>query len=280
MVMLRDERSLSPTPPSPPDVACFSKRQKIRRPAVLPSRFWDNLSEKHLMRNALRELDRRNAKALYKPTRRHNRFARRESAKTERPESIDRFLGKCSPTRLDRSGIGRRKRASHSPLKKSNTATTKSTGPYDRDFQQHLIDHNILPHRETLRQRRPSPSLLSDDKFDAFQQAEEHATKESQITVDVIPTIEGDIEDRKCIGRQVPFTNLDYLTNKVQVHRKCASIRGRRGCSFRRMGCRFWRPFCEAPAASLAPPHRHGSEMPHNAGRQQADRQPTMPLVG
>ncbi|KAH7116617.1 hypothetical protein B0J13DRAFT_653126 [Dactylonectria estremocensis] len=47
-----------------------------------------------------------------------------------------------------KSSLGRRKRGSQSPSKSgtiANTTTTKSTGPYDRAFPQHLIDHSVFP---------------------------------------------------------------------------------------------------------------------------------------
>jgi hypothetical protein len=54
------------------------------------------------------------------------------------------------------SSLGRKKRGSQSPTKRGsdspskgsatpNTTSTRSMGPYDRAFQQHLIDHKILP---------------------------------------------------------------------------------------------------------------------------------------
>ena len=54
------------------------------------------------------------------------------------------------------SSLGRQKRGSQSPTKRGsespskssatlNTTSTRSTGPYDQAFQQHLIDHKILP---------------------------------------------------------------------------------------------------------------------------------------
>jgi hypothetical protein len=73
--------------------------------------------------------------------------------------------------------------------------------------------------REILKQRRRSlsPSLFTEDKFEAFQDADAHASKESQIVADVIPTIEGNVYDRRCVGRQIPFTGLDQLTDGTLV---------------------------------------------------------------
>ncbi len=136
------------------------------------------------------------------------------------------------------SSLGRRKRGSASPSKRSqstpNTTTTKSTGPYDRAFQQHLIDFGIFPDgyeypdgrvpsepdnideiRAALAQPRPSlsPSRFSNEEFRKFKRADTHASKERQVTTSVIPIIEGDIGDTKCVAGEVPFTNLDHLTD-------------------------------------------------------------------
>ncbi|KND89136.1 hypothetical protein TOPH_06230 [Tolypocladium ophioglossoides CBS 100239] len=105
------------------------------------------------------------------------------------------------------SSLGRRKRGSQSPVKRdsSNTTTTRSTGPYDRAFQQHLIDHHIYPNRykyhngrtpprpanldeirEFLSRSRQSlsPSQFSDERFESFQQADELAAKETDVMLD------------------------------------------------------------------------------------------------
>ncbi|KAI0388256.1 hypothetical protein F5Y17DRAFT_249026 [Xylariaceae sp. FL0594] len=136
------------------------------------------------------------------------------------------------------SSLGRRKRSSASPSKKSTltpqTTSTKSTGPYDRAFQQHLIDHGIYPDGYeypdgktppqpdnldgilyALAQPRPSlsPSRFSDGDFRQFKRADTHASKEWQVTSTVIPIIEGDVRDTKCVSGQIPFTNLDHLTD-------------------------------------------------------------------
>ncbi|KAK2595191.1 hypothetical protein QQS21_007096 [Conoideocrella luteorostrata] len=130
-----------------------------------------------------------------------------------------------------------RKRGSQSPVKTNgttNTGTTKSTGPYDTNFQQHLINHGIYPPRyaypdgsrppqpdnmdeikQALARPRPSlsPSQFSDGKFDSFQDADTNAAKEPQVMSRVIPIIEGKIQDSKCTAGQIPFNNLNHLTD-------------------------------------------------------------------
>ncbi|KAK4066196.1 hypothetical protein Purlil1_13962 [Purpureocillium lilacinum] len=121
------------------------------------------------------------------------------------------------------SSSRRRKRGSRSPAKKSsnplskssttpNTTSTKSTGPYDRAFQQHLIDHAIFPHGGSL-----SPSKFTTDDFRKFERADAHAAKERDVTTTVIPVIEGNAGDRKSVAGQIPFTNLDHLTDGTLV---------------------------------------------------------------
>ncbi|KAI5927567.1 hypothetical protein F4810DRAFT_648361 [Camillea tinctor] len=144
----------------------------------------------------------------------------------------------------NRSSLGRRKRASCSTPKSSEspessktpktTATTKSTGLYDRNFLQHLVDHHIYPPsyeypngdelpepenlddiRGMLKQPRRSlsPSRFSQDDFKSFSRACAKVTKESRMTATVIPVIEGDVGDERCIGSGIPFSNLDHLTD-------------------------------------------------------------------
>ena len=120
----------------------------------------------------------------------------------------------------------------------SSTTTTKSTGPYNRNFQQNLIDGGIYPatyrypdgrapakpnnwEEINLRLSRPrpslSPSIFPEEVFQKFVQADADASKEKQITTSVIPIIEGNIEDAKCVAGGVPFTNLDHLTDGTLV---------------------------------------------------------------
>jgi hypothetical protein len=62
-----------------------------------------------------------------------------------------------------------------------------------------------------------SPSQFSDEKFRKFKRADTHASKEKQIMELVIPIIEGEIKDAKCISGGIPFTNLDHLTDGTLV---------------------------------------------------------------
>ncbi|OJD09565.1 hypothetical protein ACJ73_10219, partial [Blastomyces percursus] len=95
------------------------------------------------------------------------------------------------------------------------TAKSTSTTPYNRNFQQNLIDHGVYPDgyeypdgripvmpnsweeiNETLTRPRPSlsPSKFSDEHFRKFKRADTHASKEQPVTTSVIPIIEGDVD--------------------------------------------------------------------------------------
>ncbi|CAJ2500311.1 Uu.00g031640.m01.CDS01 [Anthostomella pinea] len=248
------------------------KKQKYRHPHRPPPAFWDNLSEIPLTGRAVKELNRRNTTNLsHTPA---SCPAPRRSAAKLTPQPAVEYLGQSMPSRLkqikrfsregrpnlsnlqgfrgepsvssegqvmssSQSSLGRRKRGSASRSKNSastlNTTTTKSTSPYDRAFQQHLIDYGIYPDGyeypddrgappqptnmdeilQALARLRPSlsPSLFSDEEFGRFKRADAHATKEWQVTSTVIPILEGDVRDTKCVSGQVPFTNLDHLTD-------------------------------------------------------------------
>ncbi|KAI9809339.1 MAG: hypothetical protein M1825_002631 [Sarcosagium campestre] len=114
------------------------------------------------------------------------------------------------------------------------TTTTQRSGPYSRNFQQNLTDHGVYPNRyeypdgrlpsqpdnwEEIQQRmtqaRPSLSLsqFSDGKFRKFEREDAHAAKEMQVMDSVIPIIEGNVGDARCVVGGIPFTNLDHLTD-------------------------------------------------------------------
>lgn len=137
-----------------------------------------------------------------------------------------------------RSRGGKRVSTSTSSTKPTANTTTTKSGPYDRNFQQNLIDGGVYPDEydypdsrvppqlvnwEEINQRltRPRPSLsptqFSDGKFRKFKRADAHAFKKKQITTSVIPTIKGEIKDAKCVSGGIPFTNLDHLTDGTLV---------------------------------------------------------------
>ena len=118
------------------------------------------------------------------------------------------------------------------------TTPTRKSGPYDRNFQQNLIDGGIYPHgyeypddstparpnnweeiNERLGKSRPSLSLsqFSDSKFRDFGKADACATKENQVITTVIPFIQGEILNRRCVSGNIPLTNLDPLTDGTLV---------------------------------------------------------------
>ncbi|KAF4468245.1 hypothetical protein FALBO_4864 [Fusarium albosuccineum] len=252
------------------------KKAKPDHPQIHPPQFWDNLSQPVLTKNALQELNRRTTTVSsprsyiddlrHRPRTRRALAARRETSAPSAQEflrqsspadqarvrrfarhggpSLEDIRGHRCPSRHDMSSshtsLGRRKRGSHSP-DKSNTTTTRSTGPYDRAFQQHLIDHNVFPPgyeypdghepsepdnideiRQVLEQPRASlsPSRFTKDNFKKFRRADDHATKESRVTSSVIPIIEGEPGDTKCVASDIPFTNLDHLTDGSLVYAK------------------------------------------------------------
>src|SRR3569833_3100720 len=135
---------------------------------------------------------------------------------------------------MSQSNLDRRKRAASRGRPKGNTTSTKSTGPYDRAFQQHLIDFGIYPDGyeypdgqippapenmeeivRVLAQRRPSlsPSRYSNEDFRKFKRTDTQTTREREVTTSVIPIIKGNIADSKCVAGEIPFTNLDHLTD-------------------------------------------------------------------
>lgn len=118
----------------------------------------------------------------------------------------------------------------------ADTTATRSSGVYDRDFQQHLTDGGIYPAEyeypdggvppfpdnwEVINQvsNRPRPSLspsqFSEGRFRAFKRADAHAAKEKQVSENVIPLIAGRIRDARCVAGGIPFGNLDPLTDST-----------------------------------------------------------------
>jgi len=131
--------------------------------------------------------------------------------------------------------------ANHGTLPTTAMLGTKSTGPYDRQFEQILIDNNIYPDEynypdgsrppkpdnwggfnQMLAQPRPSlsPSRFGEIEFDSFKQANAHAKKELQVYDSVIHRIEGNVGNGSCRSGGIPFANLDDITDRTLTHGK------------------------------------------------------------
>ncbi|KAI0400469.1 hypothetical protein F4802DRAFT_584711 [Xylaria palmicola] len=247
------------------------EKEEPAYPAQLPPAFWDSLSAIPLTKNALRELERRNTKnslhtqsfcssLLRQPITQHSASQYLNYCSPIERERIKRFARIGGPDLSDLRGccyapsiglglgmsdrqshLGRRKRGSASALESNPmlpTTSTRSTGPYDRAFQQLLIDYGVYPNRyehadgealpppenlEEIRQAmvKPRPSLslsrFSREDFEQFERADAHALKEAQVMSTVIPIIEGVVRDGSWVAGQVPFTNLEDPTGGLLV---------------------------------------------------------------
>lgn len=116
----------------------------------------------------------------------------------------------------------------------TNTTTNKSPLPYERAFQQNLIDSDIYhdgceyPDGRLL----PRPEIekkLTKDRRDLdliyhrrrswtytsekFRRAHRYGFKEKKITNPVTLIMEGDPRDLRCVSGGLTFTNLDHLTD-------------------------------------------------------------------
>ncbi|KAI1148846.1 hypothetical protein F4825DRAFT_432629 [Nemania diffusa] len=120
----------------------------------------------------------------------------------------------------------------------TSSSKTKNTGPYDRAFEQNLIDHGVYPdgyrypggkalpkpdnlheiRRELARPRACfSPTSFTDEDFESFRNIAINARKEGGVSEHVMPILEGRVEDAGCVNGKIPFGNLDHLTDKTLV---------------------------------------------------------------
>ena len=116
----------------------------------------------------------------------------------------------------------------------TTTASSKNTGVYSRGFLQNLVDHGVYPEEyehiddqvptspdnwqeinQRLVQPRPSlsPSQFSDGAFKKFKRADAHVSKENTVMDSVIPVIEGEVKSSRSVAGNIPFNNLDHLTD-------------------------------------------------------------------
>ncbi|MCJ1423861.1 hypothetical protein MMC29_001746 [Sticta canariensis] len=240
----------SPQPPWKRAKNAFQSRQEAN------TTYWDSLSKLWLTRRALKELNRRNRQTV-SPVR--SGIIRRpdrsgEPAALENCSSqVKRFARQGGPDLRDLRGYpewvvtNSTAHAMPPPSRSTSRTRSKSTNTlgvstvktshrkssaYHRDFEQHLIDHDIhlnnrtqKPHnwdeiQQKMAQPRPSlsPSKFSDGAFENFQQANEEALTESMVMRKSFPIISGDA-DIPSAG-ELPFGNLKPLTDGTLVDPK------------------------------------------------------------
>lgn len=126
-------------------------------------------------------------------------------------------------------------RRSTGKKKTEGSTSTKNTSPYDRAFQQNLVDHNVFPpgyvfpdgrippkprnweyieSRLKEPRRSLSPSKFSDEQHAKFVQANSDAVKEQQVQTNVLPLVQGEIKVPKTSSGKIPFRNLAPLTGE------------------------------------------------------------------
>ncbi|KAF2452840.1 hypothetical protein BDY21DRAFT_293988 [Lineolata rhizophorae] len=116
------------------------------------------------------------------------------------------------------------------------TKTTKSSGAYNPNFEQRMIDNRIYPDgyeypdgrvppvpgnweaiQQMLVKRRPSlsPSVFPEEEYQEFKRANAQVSSENKATRNVIPMIQGITRDERSVGSGIPFTNLaDIMRGK------------------------------------------------------------------
>jgi hypothetical protein len=119
------------------------------------------------------------------------------------------------------------KRRRSTDLSSATSKSRKSSTPYDRGFEQNLIDHGVyLDNRaqtpenlggihQRLANPRPSlsPSKFPESTFKAFRTSDFRAKDEDDIMIDVVPVVSGVSQDKHFSARNTIFGNLDPLTD-------------------------------------------------------------------
>ena len=118
-------------------------------------------------------------------------------------------------------------------LPPSATTKTKKSTPYNRNFAQHLTDHQIHPiyssHEPDLThitkalavpRRSLSPSEFSDNAFKAFKEQSYRAKDEGDTLAGVVPTILGPQNPGHPATWNTVFRNLEHLTDGTIVPAK------------------------------------------------------------
>ncbi|EGD93151.1 hypothetical protein TESG_00705 [Trichophyton tonsurans CBS 112818] len=152
-------------------------------------------------------------------------------------------------TNTSRSRSRKRRAGSYTDNSNNKTTKTTSTTAYNRNFEQNMVDHGVYPDgyeypdgrlpampnnwdeiNQKLAQPRPSlsPSKFSESEFRKFKRADTTASKEKLVATSIVPIIDGDISDPKCVGGDYPFGNLAPLTDGTLANVKLDHFFGAR----------------------------------------------------
>ncbi|KAI1196243.1 hypothetical protein F5X97DRAFT_334767 [Nemania serpens] len=219
-----------------------AKKIKTRiKPSNFPPQFWDRLSKVWLTPRALRELDRRNNKQPRRKPKTPDvytttlvRFARRGGPDLCHIRGYPDFRIASHTKASSRSTTSSPQ--SQSTLATGNSTRSKRSSVYDKDFEQHLIDHNvypkgyIYPDREltpepgnndnnhlaiSAPRRSLSPSRFPPSAFKKFQRTNDRILSKGKVMSDVLPIMYGDADIPN--ERNLYFTNLDSITENTMV---------------------------------------------------------------
>ncbi|KAK0971960.1 hypothetical protein LTR54_017679 [Friedmanniomyces endolithicus] len=207
-----------------------------------PPDVWENLSKITLTRKALREFDRRTRenrppqaariqetapRLLRSAVRRLECFARNGGPDLSKLRGYAESPSTEAATNQSNSRTNKRQRDS-GLAGSSFTGKTGTTGPYDPQFEQLLIDHGVYPDgyedsngnapepeniqalRERLARSRSSlsPSHFDEAAFKQFQRTSRGVSTEQDVMEDVFPTIRGSTGTRFHKVGRTPFNNL------------------------------------------------------------------------
>ncbi|KAK1092613.1 hypothetical protein LTR48_004009 [Friedmanniomyces endolithicus] len=223
------------------DSSVSAKRQR-RSADNYPPDIWDNLSKITLTRKALREFDRRTRenrhpqaarvqetapRLLRSAVRRLEHFARNGGPDLSKLRGYAALPSTEAAMYQSNSGTSKRQRDC-GLAGSSFTGKTGTTGPYDPQFEQLLIDHGVYPDgyedsngnapepeniqaiRERLARSRSSlsPSHFDEAAFKQFQRTNRGVSTEQDVMEDVFPTIRGNTGTRFHKAGNTPFNNL------------------------------------------------------------------------
>ena len=125
------------------------------------------------------------------------------------------------------SSLSSSKRRRSTDYSSATSRSRKSITPYDRAFEQNLIDHgvysdnraqtpeNLEEINERLANPRSSlsPSKFSETTFKAFRASDFRAKDEDDVMIDVVPVISGLHQNNHFSARKTKFGNLEPLTD-------------------------------------------------------------------